>query len=260
LEGIIEALNRRKMNCKNCGHRVEGNFCSHCGQKSNISRINFPNFINEVSESFFQIDKGFFYTLRELSVRPGKSINEFLNGKRKSHFKPVAYLLTLSTVYFLTTQITNQNTLIVDVTTGWMKGVTLQDSDVELPEVATWVLKNYAYLTLLLLPVFSLASYLSFFKFDKTYLEHLIVNSYTTGHQAIFYSLFVVGETVIDGDVMEILSILVAVLYTFWVFWQLFSEGNRMMNILRSIMTYILYFIFCMFLLAALALTVISES
>ena len=233
------------MNCKNCGNHVVENFCSHCGQKSNTRRIDFSNFFSEFSESLFQINKGFFYTLKELSVRPGKSINEFLNGKRKRHFKPIAYLLTLSTVYFLTTQFTNQNTLIDDVIDGWMNGATDQDSKVEIPKIASWFLTNYAYSTLLLLPIFSLASYISFFKFGKTYLEHVVLNSYITGHQAIFYSLFVVLGTAIDSHVMEALPVFIAVSYTFWVFWQFFSEGNRIIHILRTVLTYVLYLIFC---------------
>lgn len=240
------------MNCKNCGRPVEGNFCSHCGQKTTVSRIDFPNFLNEITESFFQINKGFFYTLRELFVRPGDSLNEFLNGKRKSHFKPIAYLLTLSTVYYLIAQITDKNTLIADIISGWMNGVTGEHSKTELPEIVAWFLNNYAYSTLLLLPVFSFASYMSFLKFGKTYLEHVVVNSYITGHQTIFYSVFLIGGTVIDSNVMEILPLSIAVSYTFWVFWQFFAEGNRAMNILRSIMTYMLYIILGSVLLGTL--------
>ena len=241
------------MNCKNCGHIVDGKFCTNCGQKSNVSTVNFPNFLNEISESVFQINKGFFYTLRELTVRPGNSLREFLNGKRKYHFKPIAYVLTLSTVYFLITQITNQNTWVDDAITGWMNGATGQKSGVEIPKITTWFSKNYAYSTLLLLPVFSLASYISFLKFGKNYLEHIVVNSYITGHQAIFYSLFAIGGTFIESDVIEIFPLLVAISYTFWVYRQFFSEGNRTMNILRSIITYILYLIFSFGLLVVLA-------
>ena len=112
------------MNCRNCGHTVDGKFCSNCGQNSKVGRINLPAVLNEFSESIFQINKGFFYTLRELCIRPGESLKEFLNGKRKNHFKPIAYLLTLSTLYFLITQATNQNTWIEDLITGWMNGAT----------------------------------------------------------------------------------------------------------------------------------------
>lgn len=240
------------MNCKNCGHRVDEKFCSHCGQSSKVDRINFPNFLKEVSESVFQINKGLFYTLKELFVRPGNTLKEFINGKRKNHFKPIAYVLTLSTVYFLITQVTHQNTWMDDVVSGWMNGVTGSNSGVEISKITTWFSKNYAYSTLLLLPVFSIASYLSFFKFGKNYLEHIVINSYITGQQAFFYALFAIGGTVIESDAIEVFSFLVSISYTFWVFWQFFSEGNRMMVILRSIMTYMLYLIFSLGLLLAL--------
>jgi hypothetical protein len=240
------------MNCKNCGHSVDGKFCSHCGQNSKVDRINLLNFLNEISESVFQINKGFFYTTRELFVRPGNSLNEFLNGKRKNHFKPIAYVLTLSTIYFLATQVTNQNTWLDHFITGARDGITGKNSTIEIPKMLTWFSKNFAYATLLLLPVFSLASYLSFFKFGKNYLEHFVVNSYITGQQAIFCSFFTIVGTVIQSKVMEILPFVMTTSYTFWTFWQLFSTGNRIINILRSIMTYVLYLVFSLVLLLGL--------
>ena len=243
------------MNCRNCGYEVDRKFCSNCGQNSIVGRIKLTTVLSELSESVFQINKGFFYTLKELFTRPGKSIKEFLIGKRKYHFKPIAYVLTLSTVYFLITQFTNQNTWIDDGITGWINGITETNTEEDIPKFANWLAKNYAYTTLIFLPLFSLASYLSFFKFHKNYLEHIVLNSYITGQQAIFYSLFAIGKSVIGGDVIEIFSFLVAISYTFWVFWQFFSEGNRMMNILRSTMTYILYLIFSLgFLLILLGI------
>jgi len=240
------------MTCRNCGHTVKGNFCSQCGQNSKVDRINFSSFAKDISDSIFQINRGFFYTLTELFVRPGASLKDFLHGKRKSHFKPITYVLTLSTVYFLITQFTNQNTWIDDALTGWMNGATGQSSGIEIPQIAIWFSENYAYSTLLLLPVFSLASYLSFFKFGRNYLEHVVVNSYVTGHQAIFYSIFAIGRMYINSDFMENIPLLVAISYTFWVFWQFFSEGNRIVNILRSIFTYFLYLLFCLVLLFGL--------
>jgi len=200
----------------------------------------------------FSDQQRIFFTLAELFVRPGNSIQEFLDGKRKRHFKPIAYVLTWSTVYFVVTQIADQNTWVEDVITGWMNGATGEKSAAEIPRTVTWFSKNYAYATLLLLPVFSLASYLAFLKFGRNYLEHIVLNSYITGQQAIFYALFAIAGTVIESDAKEMLPFLVAVLYTFWVFWQFFPEGNRVMIILRSAMTYALYLVFSTVLLAGL--------
>ena len=242
-----------KMNCKNCNHILDGKFCSQCGQNSKVKRINFSNFLQEFTESVFQVDKGFFYTLKELFLRPGESINEYLNGKRKKHFKPIAYLLTLSTIYFLITQMTSQNTWIDDAITGFMNGALDTDSEAEIPKMAKWFAKNYAYTTLLLLPVFSLASYLSFLKFGKNFLEHLIINSFITGQQAIIYSFFTFIGFFIQNELIESIPLFFAIPFNFWTFWQIFTNENRAINLLRSLMTYILYFVFSLVLIMLLA-------
>ncbi len=240
------------MDCKNCGHTVDGNFCSNCGQSTKVGRINFTNFIDETSQSLFQVNKGFFYTMKELTLRPGNGLKEFLDGKRKYYFKPIAYALTLSSIYFLISKTTSQNTWLADLISGWMIGATEKSSEAELPKVVTWLSKNFAYTNILLIPLFSLASYLSFFKHRKNYLEHVVLNAYLTGHQSLFYSLFTVIGVVIKNDIISMISFSTTILYTIWVYWQVFSEGNRAINILRSILTYFLYLIFSFLLLLVL--------
>jgi hypothetical protein len=133
-----------------------------------------------------------------------------------------------------------------------MIGATEQNSDIEIPKIASWFLSNYAYTTLLLLPIFSLASYISFYKFHKTYLEHVVINSYITGHQAFLYTLFAFTGTIIDSNIMEVFSAILAISFTFWVYWHFFSAGNRTINLVRSTLTYLLYLIFSTLLLGFL--------
>ncbi len=161
------------MNCKNCGQIVDEKYCRHCGQNSKVSKINLSNFLNEVSESIFQINKGLFYTLKELFVRPGGSINEFLNGKRKSHFKPVAYVLTFSTLYFFISRLSAENTWMNDIVSGFSEASWDSESKTKAPSILIWLSANFAYATLLLLPIFSFASYLSFWGLGRNYLEHI---------------------------------------------------------------------------------------
>ncbi len=240
------------MNCKNCGHSVDGNYCSRCGQKSDVGRINLSYLLSEISGNIFQINHGFLYTLKELLVAPGKSVTEFLNGKRKKYFKPISYLLACSTLYFLITLTTNQNTWMDDLISGFINGALEKNTESDVTTILTWFSKNYAYATLLLLPVFSLASYLSFLKFGNNYLEHLVINSYITGQQAVFYSFIAITRVIVNSYILELILIIIVISYTFWVFWQFFKEGSRMINILRSIMTYVLYLIFSLVFLMAL--------
>lgn len=232
------------MNCKNCGEISSGNFCSQCGQKLNVKRISLSSLFNDLVESVFQVNSGLFFTLKELFVRPGKSIQEFLNGKRKNHFKPIAYVLLFSTIYFIVSKITNQNTWMDDAIFGFTKGAYDQGEQLELSKMMTWFISNFAYTSLLLVPVFSLASYLCFSKFEPNYFEHVVLNSYITGQQAIFYILFCLLRSVIDSELMEMIPFLITIAYSFFVFFQFFNKGNRILNILRSLLTYVLYLIF----------------
>jgi hypothetical protein len=208
-----------------------------------VDRINLPNLLDEVSESVFQVNKGFFFTIKELFIQPGLSIKEFLNGKRKDHFKPIAYVLTLSTLYFLISRITHQNTWMDDLIQGFTSAESDYNSGIQVPAILTWFSKNFAYSALILLPIFSLTSYLMFFKFRLNYLEHIVINSYITGQQAIFYTLFAILETVVKNKAIDIILFIATLSYTCWVFVQLFPKGKAVMNILRTILTYVLYMI-----------------
>lgn len=240
------------MQCKNCENSIDGKFCSNCGQKSNVDRINFSNFSREITESVFQVNKGLFYTIRELFVRPGKSIRGFLNGKRKNHFKPIAFALLLSTLYFFITRITNQDTWMDDMVSGIMDAESERESGIVISTTFIWFSKNFAYSSLLLLPFFSLASFISFSGSDTNYLEHVVMNSYVAGQQAILYSLVaIIGVGVENSDLIATISLLISFLYLCWVYRQFFANGSRMVNLLCTLMTYVIYMIFCFFLLMA---------
>lgn len=229
------------MNCKNCGELVPDKFCGHCGQNSKVGKINFPNFLSDLSQSVFLVNSGFFYTLLNLFKRPGYAIKDFLDGKRKKHFKPMAFVLVLSTFYFLISRISGGNTWLKDVMVGF---TTYDSGSIEsMTSSMTWFSNNFAYTSLLLVPIFSLASFVSFSGKGRNYLEHIVLNAYIAGQQAIIYVFFMLLMMFIDLKALEPVPVLSSMFYTFWVFWQFFDEGNRIVNVIRSIATYIIYMI-----------------
>ncbi len=232
------------MNCKNCATPVSSNYCSHCGQNSKVSKITFSKLVNEIVENIIQIDKGFLYTAKELFQRPGKAILEYLRGQRVNHLKPITYLLVLSTMYFLISSFTNENTWINDLMIGFNNGAMHEDSESETPKVFGWFANNYAYTSLLLLPVFSLATYLCFTKLGKNFLEHIVINSYISGQQAIIYSIFALINSKVDHDILEFLPFLTAFIYCLWAYLQLYENRKSIVIVLFLLITsYILYLI-----------------
>ena len=54
------------MNCKNCGEVLTGKYCSKCGQKASVDKLNLSSFSSEISDGVFNMNKGLFYTIKEL--------------------------------------------------------------------------------------------------------------------------------------------------------------------------------------------------
>lgn len=248
------------MNCKNCANNFDENFCPKCGQSNKVEKITWPVFLTELSDNIFQINKGLFYTIKELFIRPGETIRNFLIGKRKNYFKPIAFAFALSTIYFLVSRIFESETFIGDAIKGYAHaaseaetGSRAEKIDIKMIPKLHWFSENYAVTVLLLLPIFSLASYISFLKIGWNYLEHFILNAYTTGQQALIYMFFALLNPIIDNDDIVVnLTLICSMCYNFIVFWQFFPELKRSSVILRSIGTYLLFFVFFMVLTSGL--------
>lgn len=228
------------MICKNCKHRFEGNFCDNCGQNSKVQRINFSYLVNEIPNSIFQINRGFLFTLKELVIRPGASIREFLSGKRKRHYKPVAFLLITSTLYVLITYLTDRNTIMEDLVFGFRNGAKGEAQASE-QAVLDWISKYQAYVTLLILPLYSLASYSAFSKSKYNYFEHLVINIYIMAFQIVIY--LILGFIFFKENILLITPIVIGMAYNMWTYNQLFDDKKLRTNLARVVLTYVIFII-----------------
>ncbi|KPM31776.1 Membrane protein [Croceitalea dokdonensis DOKDO 023] len=121
-----------------------------------VSKLTVQTFFTELQESILQIDRGFLFTIKELFIRPGNAIRDFIQGKRKNYFKPVAYAFTLSTLYFLVTRLIEINTPIHDLLNGYSAGYAEGWNNQKGEAVGTaffqLIMDNYPYAVLLFLP------------------------------------------------------------------------------------------------------------
>ena len=114
--------------CLNCSTEFTGNFCPHCGQKATVGRITFKETINSFLSASFAIEGPFFYTIKGLIINPGRVFREFLAGKRKLYYKPVAFFILMTAIYIII-----RNLLDFDPLEGQIVAVSNQNEKV--PEV-----------------------------------------------------------------------------------------------------------------------------
>ncbi len=82
------------MTCKNCGHEFQENFCPNCGQrKMGNSRLKLFALIGKFIDDEFDLHQGFFYTLWQLSYKPGITARNYIQGMRKRYTAPTRFLI-----------------------------------------------------------------------------------------------------------------------------------------------------------------------
>ena len=244
--------------CKNCGAPVDGNYCSNCGQKTSLKPITLSSLMKDLSENVLQLEYGLFFTILELTKTPAETIKNYLDCKRKHYFQPVAYAFTLASLYFLLSQLVEHNTFINSVLEGVLLASEDSHSDKVLINGITWLADNYAITTLLVIPIFSLSSYLAFIKDDKNYLEHVVINLYITGHQSLIYSAFaLLGILVTNSDLIETISLFVSVSYASFVLVTLFNRSNWPIRFLKVFLSYVLAISIMLVLLVVTAILLI---
>jgi hypothetical protein len=236
---LSEVLKSSNMTCKNCGEEVSRDFCSNCGQKTKVDRINAQYILSEIPNTFFQIDTGLFFTIKEFFIRPGNSIRDYLEGKRKNYIRPI------STFYALVANLISETTFLGEVVLGMAEGGPSAKSDPVLSTVLQWIAENHAYSTVLFLPFFSISSLIAFKKYRYNFFEHFVINAYITGQQAIIYSFFVLVQYIgsVDFYYYPIISLSLSIGFAFWTFIQLFSPAGKISSFLRTLMAYILCYL-----------------
>lgn len=87
--------------CLNCGTTAPGNYCSACGQETNIQPPRIEEFIRHFFGNYISVKGTLAQTLWMLISRPGQLTVDYLAGKRRLHVLPMRLYLAVSFFVFL---------------------------------------------------------------------------------------------------------------------------------------------------------------
>lgn len=221
--------------CKNCAFRVEGNYCSNCGQEAHTHRMSMHHIWHDLQHGLLHFDKGIFYTIKHLLYRPGYAIKDYINGKRVSHFKPFSFVIILATVYGLL----SKNLFANSVDTQKLDSVLLT-----YVTMIEWMLKHLTYTTISLIITTSVASYLAFKKQGYNFAEHLVLNTYYRG-LVLLVTLLLIPMMYVSND-LDIKSLMtyapvsqmVDFILMYWCYYQFFDKMSLIKSFGTSFLAY----------------------
>lgn len=74
--------------CATCGTHYRGNYCPRCGQSASIGRYSLKNAVLLFLDVWGLGNRSMFRTLRDLVLRPGYLIRDYLQGMQMAYFPP----------------------------------------------------------------------------------------------------------------------------------------------------------------------------
>jgi hypothetical protein len=98
--------------CLNCGIELHGEFCSRCGQKAGHPNPTFHDLIHDFTHETLHIDGRLWSSLRLLFTKPGFLTQEYISGRRTTHFPPLRLYLICSLVYFALAAVAPSDTTV----------------------------------------------------------------------------------------------------------------------------------------------------
>ena len=190
--------------CANCGLAIAGpnqKFCPTCGQPTPAHRIDWHFLGHELEHSVLHMDRGILFSLKELMLRPGRLIRDYLDGRRANQVKPLLLIMiTAALVVFLTRYVVGLEVADSMVAIGNADASRLQgDLSPQMEKVFAafnavkeWTNGHFALVTLLLLPFEAAAFKLAFRRFrELNYPEWLVITAFLTVQSFVIWALLV---------------------------------------------------------------------
>lgn len=167
--------------CLNCGQNLKSTYCDNCGQIAGTRRFSLKHiFSPDLLLGILSLERGFFFTVKELFTRPGHAIREYIQGRRVRYlhyFNLLVILITLGIIIDSYNSISMTDIMGTTVFEGLNR---FEKFTAEYPKLYT----------LLAIPVFAAISFFWFKKAKQNFAEHLVLNAYRASGDIIMGFVF----------------------------------------------------------------------
>ena len=213
--------------CKKCQEKINGNYCSNCGNPKELKRIDKKYIITEIG-SELNFHKGILYTIKELLIRPGITVRKFLLVDRDRFVKPIIFIIISSLIYTALSQILHFEDDYINVDNSPSSATT----------IFTWIQNNYGYGNIIMGLFIAFWTNVIFEKYGYNFYEILILLCFVMGIGMLFLALFGIIEGLTKLKVLQF-GKMVFVIYSTWSIGQFFDK-RKWSSYLKALFSYTL--------------------
>ena len=219
------------MNCKNCNAEVNQNYCPNCGQAAKIKRIDGRYIVHEI-QHVLHFERGILFTVRELLIRPGESVRNFLSENRSRLVKPIIFIIITSLIFSLLNH-------FFHFEDGYVKYNETQQS--AMGYIFKWVQDHYGYANIIMGIFIAFWVKLFFRKSNYNFFEILILLCFVMGIGMLIYSVFAIFQGLTHID-LSIAGGIIGFIYSAWAIGQFFDK-SKFSNYVKAFISYFLGFL-----------------
>jgi hypothetical protein len=219
------------MNCIKCNIEISQNYCGNCGQALSLKRID-KHYLQHEIEHILHVEKGILFTIRELFIRPGQTIHQFINTDRNRLVKPIIFVIITSVIYTFIAGFFHTEDAYIKLENTGMKYSTM---------IGKWVQNHYGYANILMSIFIAFFIKKLFKKHNYNYFEIMVLLCYVLGIGMLIIALFSIIEGITKIKLLQISS-MIAIVYSSWAIAQFFDKTKKI-NYWKAFCAYMLGFI-----------------
>ncbi len=232
------------MNCKNCNNEINSKFCPDCGQPTSLKRIDGHYIIHEI-EHILHFERGILYTIRELIIRPGQNIRNYLSENRSRLVKPVIFIIVTSLIYTLTSHFFHIEEELINFEVLGKSAI---------GSILKWMQGNYGYASILTGIFIAIWLKVFFKKYKYNFYELLIMLCFVQGISMLIFTVFALLEGISHFKLLSFAGLL-GVTYMTWAIGNFF-EAKKIGNYIIALISFFLGTITLYIIIFAIGITI----
>lgn len=231
-------------NCENCNIQINGHFCSNCGQSAKLKRID-KHYISHELLHLFHFEKGFFFNVKELLIRPGTFTKVFLNKNRNRQMKPLPFLILTALLFTL---VLNYAKIDYNDQFKILSGKT------KIYDILNWTQKYHGYANLIHGFFVALSVIFFYRKFKYSFFEIIVLLCFVIGQATILSTITTIFFSPFNPELSQIISGTLNLGYSTWAIGQFF-DNSKVLGFIKSFFVIIIGFLMTYTFIIGLGLT-----